>query len=80
MAERSVWTPTVLTYRVVEIYPLWVCGFAATGTIFLYMREKHVGLRIKPAPIHAGINSHPNPHHIGFLPAGTRVKCARCHP
>jgi hypothetical protein len=27
-----------------------------------------------------GTNSHPNPHPIGFLPAGTRVKCARCHP
>jgi hypothetical protein len=42
--------------------------------------KKHVGLRIKPVPVPTGTNSHPNPHPIGFLPAGMRVKCARCHP
>jgi hypothetical protein len=32
------------------------------------------------SPTPTGTNSHPNPHPIGFLPTGTRVKCARCHP
>jgi hypothetical protein len=67
------------TYIHIYIYTrAWVCGFAGTGTTFSYPREKPVGLRIKPVP--TGTNSHPNPHPIGFLPAGTRVKCARCHP
>jgi hypothetical protein len=42
--------------------------------------KKPVGLRIKPVSVHTGTNSHPNPHPIGLLRAGTRVKCTRCHP
>jgi hypothetical protein len=45
---------------------------------FSYMREKPIELRIKPALIPTGKNSHLNPLYVGFLPAGTRVQCARC--
>jgi hypothetical protein len=62
----------------IYIHTCGVCGFAGTSTTFLYPREKTVGLKIKPVP--TGTNSHPNLHPIGFLPAGTRVKCAHCHP
>jgi hypothetical protein len=55
-----------------------VCGHGYN--IFIPTRKKPVGLRIKPVPVPTGANSHPNPHPIGFLPAGTWVKCAHCHP
>jgi hypothetical protein len=42
--------------------------------------KKPIELRIKPVLAFMGTNSHSNPHLIRFLPAGTRVKCVRCHP
>lgn len=60
---------------------MWVCGFEAHVQLF-YTRDKKkvVGLRIKPASMLVSINTYTNPHPIGFLLAGTRIKCARCHP
>jgi hypothetical protein len=55
-------------------------GLRARVQHFHTHEKKPVGLRIKPVPVPTGTNLHPNLHPIGFLPAGTRVKCARCHP
>jgi hypothetical protein len=46
---------------------------------FHTLEKKLIVLGIKPAPISAGINSHPNPHLISFLPVGTQVKCVGHH-
>jgi hypothetical protein len=62
-------------------YSLRLHGFASTGITFSYTREKKpIRLRIKSTLVLAGTNSHSNPHPIGFLTAGKRVKCAHCHP
>lgn len=50
-----------------------------TSRTFSYPRVKLIGLGIKPAPISAGINSHPNPHLISFLLVGTQVKYVGHH-
>jgi hypothetical protein len=55
-------------------------GLRARVQHFHTHEKKLVGLIIKPVPVPMGTNSHPNPHPIGFLPAGTQVKCACCHP
>jgi hypothetical protein len=68
------------THTHTHIYPIRARGFMGTGTTLSYMREKPVGLRIKPAPMSTGINSHQNPHSIWFLPTSTHVKCTHCHP
>lgn len=59
---------------------MWVCGFGAQVQLFYTCDKKVVGLRIKPASMLVSINTHTNPHPIGFLLTGTRVKCACCHP
>jgi hypothetical protein len=51
-------------------------GLQAQVQHFHTREKKPIELRIKPVPRPTGTNSHPNPHPIGFLPAGTRVKCA----
>jgi hypothetical protein len=61
-------------------YTRGYAGLRARVQLFHTHEKKPVGLRIKPVPVPTGTNSHPNPHPIGFLPAGTRVKYARCHP
>jgi hypothetical protein len=48
-----------------------------TNTSFHTHEKKPVRLRIKPAPLPAGISSHPNMHPIRFLPIGTHIKCVR---
>jgi hypothetical protein len=55
-------------------------GLRAWVQHFHTHEKKPVGLIIKPVPVPMGTNSHPKLHPIGFLPAGTRVKCAHCHP
>jgi hypothetical protein len=60
-----------------------ICGFAGSRarvrlfyTHCNFTREHNV----KPAPVLVGTNTNPYPHPTGFLPAGKRVICARCHP
>jgi hypothetical protein len=65
-------------YTYISIVGTRVCGHAYN--IFIPARKKHIRLRIKPAPMPAGIHSYPNSHPIGFLPVGTQVKCAHGHP
>lgn len=43
-------------------------------------KKKLVELRIRLVLVSVGTNSNPNLYSIGFLPAGTQVKCVRCHP
>lgn len=50
------------------------------STTFSYPPEKIVALRIKLTLIPTGSNSHPNPHLVGLLLVGTRVKYVCCHP
>jgi hypothetical protein len=64
----------------IYIHTRGYAGLRARVQHFHTHEKKPVGLRIKPVPVPTDTNSHPNPHPIGFLPAGTRVKCARCHP
>jgi hypothetical protein len=53
-------------------------GLRARVQHFYTHEKKPVRLKIKPVP--TGTNSHQNSHSIWFLPAGTRIKCALCHP
>jgi hypothetical protein len=58
-----------------------VCGFAGTDTTFSYPREKKTRrVENQTRTRTHGYKLTPNSCPIGFLLAGTRVKCARCHP
>jgi len=54
---------------------------AGTSTKILYPQfyTRWVQLQ-KPIPIPTGMKWHPYPHPTGFLPTGTQVICAHCHP
>jgi len=59
---------------------LRVCGYAGTSTAFLNPQNFTRRVQMKTAPVPVGTNPNPDPRPSGFLPAGTRVICTRCHP
>jgi hypothetical protein len=58
----------------------YLSGSRARVEVFYARCNFARGYNVKPAPVPVGRKRNPYPRPIGFLPAGTRVICARCHP
>jgi hypothetical protein len=67
-------------YIYIYIYIYRVRGYTTRVQTFYTRKDKPIGYRFKLVPLPAGINSNPNQHSIGFVPAGTWVIWTHCHP